>query len=733
MRRRRRALFQALTDPSTNPARLQKLREKAARPGNDLLRYIAETRVARVQTQEDRKKLWYDLRYNRYAPLFLGQIKPRMKLWAAALHESQLPLARLPEVAVCGRSNSGKSTLINYLCDQYCANMRRAPGSTMELYFWKVGRPAQLCLVDLPGYGFAQAPDEKRLQWTEFTLWYIRARKNLKRVLLLIDGRQGLKPSDREMISYLERHNVAWQIIVTKSDKVPAKQLAKRITIMKEDLTQFRKMASAPIPVAAVKRRGMESLRDILNDMKVAKEVVKDGIRINVYDMLEQRRLRNREKKKRRKARKAEVAEAAAASKATATVQSDEYVADAGDTEASNLHEILGSWSSQKADTEEKSNKDIPWKVHVSTDDRDSQRIDSFMSTLFPDFSDFRSDTAPKSTMKTMSTSSDSNTSSTSSHFDSSHPSHFVTSSEGQANPWPFTDAEESSDDEDMSDIVAVKPEVRRFEIPYHTQAPLQAPSAKLKTTKSSKIEKFPGRISGDASILRRETRPKGDILYTEDDVMSPADYAAGFRRWAPEAPSEAGAFIAEARKRYEREWSMELEDVDFARGGAPDAGSLRKRKESKESQEMFPKMPFITHKGDKEIPKGHAKWTVLGRPPSRILKEKRPMNIVKALGLKHRRGRRRNLGSNLDWDEAKEKWMSWYDKNKSRQWRKIDLADSPKKSDVDAVYDGHQERRKKRLAQMRAEVKHSGGRSRDHTGTQDEAALPEWAYREGN
>eukprot|EP00438_Fugacium_kawagutii_P000032 Skav208218 [mRNA] locus=scaffold3686:49511:49888:- [translate_table: standard] len=123
-----------------------------------------------------------------------------MKLWAAALHESQLPLARLPEVAVCGRSNSGKSTLINYLCGQYCANMRRAPGSTMELYFWKVGRPAQLCLVDLPGYGFAEAPDEKRLQWTEFTLWYIRARKNLKRVLLLIDGRQGLKPSDRETL-----------------------------------------------------------------------------------------------------------------------------------------------------------------------------------------------------------------------------------------------------------------------------------------------------------------------------------------------------------------------------------------------------------------------------------------------------------------------------------------------------------------------------------------------------
>ena len=237
---------------------------------------------------------------------------------------------------------------------------------------------------------------------------------------------------------------------------------------------------------------------------------MKGGIRINVYDMLEQRRLRNREKKKRRKARKAEVAETAAASKATATAQSDAgYVADADDPEASNLHEILGSWSSQKADTEKKSNKDIPWKVHVSTDDRDSQRIDSFMSTLFPDFSDFRSDTVPMSPMST----SPSTPSTSSSHFESGHPSHFVTSSEGlKANPWPFTDAEaeESSDDEDMSDIVAVKPEVRRFEIPYHTQVPLQglqAPSAKLKTTKSSKIEKFPGRISGDASILRRETR----------------------------------------------------------------------------------------------------------------------------------------------------------------------------------------------------------------------------------
>ena len=76
-------------------------------------------------------------------------------------------------------------------------------------------------------------------------------------------------------------------------------------------------------------------------------------------------------------------------------------------------------------------------------------------------------------------------------------------------------------------------------------------------------------------------------------------------------------------------------------------------------------------------------------------------------------------------------KWMSWYEKNKRRNWNKIDLADSPKKRDVDEAYAGHQERRKKRFARMRTEAKHSGGRARDVSVVQDEAALPEWAYRE--
>ncbi|CAK9018784.1 unnamed protein product [Durusdinium trenchii] len=623
VRRRRRAYYKAMADPTTSPVKLQRLRERAARPQYELLRYLAETKVARVQTQEDRKKLWYDLRYNRYAPLFLNQIKPRMKLWAAALHESQLPLARLPEIAMCGRSNSGKSTLVNYLCGQYCASMRRAPGSTTELYFWKVGRPAQLCLVDLPGYGFAEAPDEKRLQWTEFTLWYIRARKNLKRVLLLIDGRQGIKPADREMISYLERHNVPWQIIVTKSDKVPGKTLAKRITIMKEDLSQFRKMVREPIPVAAVKRRGLETLREILTELKVAKEVVKDGIRTMVYDLLEQRRVRNRAKRQRRKDRK-EALKAELETKESETKESERAESDA---EATNLHEILNSWGpgqTPKA-AEEDSSAAKPGEpkpavpmVSISLDDRDSQRVDGFMASLFPDFRAFAAATASAAPARVAQP--------------GAAAVRFGAEPDASADealreePWPADahsdDDDDARDDDSDDDAADITPTVQRFE-PGLLAAEAKPKLQRFKTSKPSKIERFPSRVS----ILRPEPRPPGDIVYTEDDVMSPADYAAGFRRWAPPSPSQAGTghFMAQARRRFEREWSMELEDVGLARAGAPDVEPKLAPRPSRASQsEELPKMPFVHQKGLRPIPKDHrGKSRILGRRPAKILKTK--------------------------------------------------------------------------------------------------------------
>ena len=546
IRRRRRAFHRALEDPHVNPARLQKLRERSARPSRGMLRYLAENKIGRVQTQEDRKKLWYEHRYVRYAPSFIGQIKPKMRLWTAALEESQLPLARLPEIAVCGRSNSGKSTLLNYLCGQESANVRRFPGSTTELVFWKVGRPAQLCLVDLPGYGYAEASEEKRLQWTEFMLWYVRARKNLKRLLLLVDARQGLKPSDREMIAYLERHSVPWQIIVTKCDKVPSKDIARRLTVLKEDLRQYRKMAGDPLPVSALKRRGMDMLRDILNQMKVAKEMVKEGIRLKVYDLLEQRRIRNRERR-RRKSEKKEAAtaseEGAAGSQVKADVQAEDAVPGTEDAPDMDLHQLLGNWTSQAPARQDQEGSRIQHspvvsKAFFSVDDRDTRRVDSFMSSLFPDLSELRAMSASPHTVHYPPVSAGGeggDITPTMCAVDN------LAAEASQAEEDPLAFSDEASDDEsDEGEELDVKPEVRRFDFHHSGETSRSGKGPSL----------FPGlraekRDSEEVGLLRgqqgQQGRPRGDKMYTEDDFASPQDYAAGFRRWAPAAPAGLG------------------------------------------------------------------------------------------------------------------------------------------------------------------------------------------------
>mmetsp|Transcript_118384 Transcript_118384/g.339823 ORF Transcript_118384/g.339823 Transcript_118384/m.339823 type:complete len:978 (-) Transcript_118384:24-2957(-) len=414
IRRRRRAYHRALADPHASPAKVRKLRERAAVPTIDLLRNVAENKIGKAVTMPERKNLWYDLRYKKYAPVFLGQVKPKMKFWTAALEEAQLPVPRLPEVAFCGRSNSGKSTLVNYLSGNHSAHVKRTPGSTTELVFWQIGKPASLCLVDLPGYGFAEAPEERRLQWTEFTLWYVRSRRNLRRVFLLIDARAGIKPVDKEMIAYLERHSVPWQIVVTKCDKVIKKAVAKRITIMQEDLAGYRKMAGDPIPISALKRKGMEALREVLDGMQVRKEILKEGIRKRIYDLLEIKRLKRIERAQKRKeakeAKKLADAEAAAAAQAFGVGDSEAQMGEAtAATARSNvamhpdLHRVLDDWGfgpdgggaassggggRTGQDDEELAQEPRPFvtEAHYSLEDRDSVRAQRFAENLFPDF-----------------------------------------------------------------------------------------------------------------------------------------------------------------------------------------------------------------------------------------------------------------------------------------------------------------------------------------------------------
>ena len=137
---------------------------------------------------------------------------------------AHLPDAELPEVAFAGRSNVGKSSLINALTGRNkLARASTEPGRTRELNFFRMGD--RLRLVDLPGYGYAKAPKSEIGRWTTLTRDYLRGRPSLKRVILLIDGRHGLKPYDNDVMDALDKAAVTYQLVLTKGDKVKPTEL----------------------------------------------------------------------------------------------------------------------------------------------------------------------------------------------------------------------------------------------------------------------------------------------------------------------------------------------------------------------------------------------------------------------------------------------------------------------------------------------------------------------------
>ncbi len=130
-----------------------------------------------------------------------------------------LPHADVPEVAFAGRSNVGKSSLINAVTGRNkLARASTEPGRTRELNFFRVGD--QLRLVDMPGYGYAKAGKADIKRWTGLVRDYLRGRAALKRVVLLIDARHGLKPHDKEVMDALDTAAVNYQIVLTKADKL---------------------------------------------------------------------------------------------------------------------------------------------------------------------------------------------------------------------------------------------------------------------------------------------------------------------------------------------------------------------------------------------------------------------------------------------------------------------------------------------------------------------------------
>jgi len=132
-----------------------------------------------------------------------------------------MPDPDLPEVAFAGRSNVGKSSLLNALTNRKgLARTSNTPGRTQELNFFDVGSPPTMRLVDMPGYGFAEAPKDLVKRWCHLVNDYLRGRAVLKRALVLVDSRHGLKEVDREMMRMLDDAAVSYHLVLTKGDKV---------------------------------------------------------------------------------------------------------------------------------------------------------------------------------------------------------------------------------------------------------------------------------------------------------------------------------------------------------------------------------------------------------------------------------------------------------------------------------------------------------------------------------
>lgn len=165
-----------------------------------------------------------------------------------------LPDPIAPEVAFAGRSNVGKSSLINALAGRKAlARTSVTPGRTQELNFFDIGTPPVFRLVDMPGYGFAKAPKDMVKKWRFLVNDFLRGRQALKRALVLIDSRHGIKEVDREILEMLDKAAVSYRLVLTKADKVKATDLA---AVLDQTATEARKHPAAHPEIIATSSEG---------------------------------------------------------------------------------------------------------------------------------------------------------------------------------------------------------------------------------------------------------------------------------------------------------------------------------------------------------------------------------------------------------------------------------------------------------------------------------------------
>jgi GTP-binding protein len=178
-----------------------------------------------------------------------------------------LPDPDVPEIAFAGRSNVGKSSLLNALTNRKgLARTSNTPGRTQELNFFDVGEPIRMRLVDMPGYGFAEAPKDLAQRWRYLINDYLRGRAVLKRALVLIDSRHGLKDVDREVMGMLDTAAVSYHLVLTKADKVKPTELAKVLAETMEQAGQHPAAHPRLFTTSSETGSGIAELRTALFD-----------------------------------------------------------------------------------------------------------------------------------------------------------------------------------------------------------------------------------------------------------------------------------------------------------------------------------------------------------------------------------------------------------------------------------------------------------------------------------